>query len=151
LGEDHAADVMAARISNRFTKAGLSPPFHVRAAAQRFRDYPVEKVVAALDDWFRQHRFRYRGGSGDQMFGAMQEAIERACRPALGRVKAKPSPKPSPPRSRPAPQRSGRETISPTGIFNQYVDAVDEGGDWSTNVRGEPIYEERGESFNEDA
>jgi hypothetical protein len=140
VSEDYDADLLAAKIACVFIKRGLSPPFDLKPTARRWRDYPVDDVLAAIQQYFIHHRWRYSSGSGDQFFDFFRQQVQEACernlptleklkqpRPGVSTPRKKPKPKSNAPKVKQVPQRGGcvdSIVSSPTGLFDKYSDAI---------------------------
>jgi hypothetical protein len=74
-----AIDELCARISNIFVRKNLSPPFHLKPAAEGWlcQGLTPDEIVHVVWDHLQNHRSNYHG-SGDSSLGFLRFEIARA-------------------------------------------------------------------------
>ncbi len=76
--DDPELTELVARVSNLYTRKGLSPPFHLRDAARHWLGIPPDEIIDIIEDHFRQHRRLYVSGSGCGYFYMVESAVRAA-------------------------------------------------------------------------
>lgn len=77
--EDVNLDTYCGRIGNLYGRHGLCPPFALRhiAADWKASGIAISHIVAVIDRHLTDHRSRYYSGSGDALFGWLDELVRK--------------------------------------------------------------------------
>jgi hypothetical protein len=105
-------------IGNRYTRAGLTPPFNLRDAVKHWRGLTADEIVAVLERHFSDSRHLYTCGAAEQHFGMVHQAMRQALE------SKRPHPFEREP-DRDRPQRPRRRVVSlhnPSGFADVYVE-----------------------------
>jgi hypothetical protein len=140
-------------IANRYVRQKLSPASQINATTIRhWLGLSRQEILDVLDRHFDQSRRFYLSGSGDGLFGRVQDDIARALQAKHGRPAPEHKPKPEPQR------RRSRVVKIPTasGVSDLFVDGpaaslVREPESNAQRPTGLPGYEADGEPIEDEA
>jgi hypothetical protein len=113
---------LVGRIGALYGKRGLSPPYHLRAAARHWLGISHDEIVAVIENHFADHRRLYTLDSGDSYFHMIEAAIRKAWEakhPPRDHVEDEPA--------RPRRKRGVRQVYAAGGYADAIVDSGEDG------------------------
>jgi len=75
--EAQVAEIVA-RCGNVYGRFNLSPPFHLRAAAEHWVGLSLDEIARVVEGHLREHRRLYVCGSAERFFYMVEAAIGEA-------------------------------------------------------------------------